>query len=157
MIRLVPVLLLALTACATTSPTAPKFEDTDPCSLLASGDAGQLSGSPARTGRSCHFPFDSLTVRLTMLSAKYADESQKLLSGGGYGGVVDGGQEGERDDRPLTSKCVDSSGEVTCDAVVEVRDGQLIGLKVLQRSHDLNVVGQVTQGLAARALERLPK
>lgn len=52
---------------------------------------------------------------------------------------------------------MDASGEVTCDAVVEVRDGQLIGLKVLQRSHDLNVVGQVTQGLAAKAMERLPK
>ncbi|MFJ5990977.1 hypothetical protein [Lentzea sp. NPDC092896] len=157
MIRLVPVLLLALTACSTGQPSGPKFEDADPCALLASGDAGQLSGSPTRTDRSCDFPFDSLTVRLTLLSAKYADESQKLLSDGGYGGVIDGGQVGESDDRPVTSKCVDSSGEVTCDAVVEVRDGQLIGLKVLQRSHDLNVVGQVTQGLAAKAFGRLPK
>jgi hypothetical protein len=147
--RLVPVLLLALTACSTAQPSAPKFEDTDPCSLLASGDAGQMNGSPTRTDRSCDFPFDSVTVRLTLLNAKYDDESQKLLSDGGYGGVVG--------DRPLTRKCVDSSSEVTCDAVLEVKDGQVIGLKVLQRNHDLNLVGQVTQGLAAKALERLPK
>ncbi|MCX2950530.1 hypothetical protein [Lentzea sp. NEAU-D7] len=149
MIRLLPVLLLALTACSTAQPTAPKFEDTDPCSLLRTGDAGQMNGSPTRTERTCDYPFGSLTVRLTLLSAKYADESQKLLSDGGYGGVIG--------DRPLTRKCAVSSGEVTCDAVVEVREGQLIGLKVLQRSHDLNVVGQVTQGLAAKAVERLPK
>ena len=102
MIRLVPVLLLALTACSTGQSPAPKFEGTDPCTLLASGDAGQLSGSPTRTDRSCDFPFESLTVRLTLLSAKFSDESQKLLSDGGYGGVIDGGQAGESDDRPLT-------------------------------------------------------
>ncbi|MFJ8964086.1 hypothetical protein ACIRG5_32315 [Lentzea sp. NPDC102401] len=157
MIRLLPVLLLALTACSTAQPPAHEFEDTDPCSLLQSGDAGQMNGSPTRTDRSCDYPFDSLTVRLTLLSAKFADESQKLLSDGGHGAVIDGGQPGESDDRPLTSKCVDASGEVTCDAVVEVRDGQLVGLKVLQRSHDLNVVGQVTQGLAAKAMGRLPR
>lgn len=150
MIRLLPVLLLALTACSTPQqPSAPKFEDTDPCSLLRSGDAGSLNGTPTKTERACDYPFQSLTVRLTLLTAKYADESQKLLSDGGYGGVVE--------DRPLARKCAESSDEVTCDAVVEVREGQLIGLKVLQRSHDLNVVGQVTQGLAAKAIERLPK
>ncbi|WP_439661596.1 hypothetical protein ACSHWB_08845 [Lentzea sp. HUAS TT2] len=148
-------LLVALAACS--APEEPAFTKADPCTLLASGDAGQMNGSPTRTDRSCDYPFDSLTVRLTLLSAKYADESQKLLSDGGYGGVVDGGQPGESDDRPLTSRCTDASGEVTCDAVLEVRDGQLVGLKVLQRSHDLNAVGQVTQGLAAKALERLPK
>ncbi|MEV6713994.1 hypothetical protein AB0M48_18380 [Lentzea sp. NPDC051208] len=143
-------LLVALAACsAPEEPKAPAFTEVDPCSLLQSGDAGQMNGSPTRTERTCDYPFDSLTVRLTLLSANYADESQKLLSDGGYGGVVD--------DRPLTRKCVDSSGEVTCDAVVEAKEGQLIGLKVLQRSHDLNVVGQVTQGLAAKAVERLPK
>ncbi|MCR3746089.1 hypothetical protein [Lentzea californiensis] len=143
-------LLVALAACsAPQEPKAPAFTEVDPCTLLASGDAGQMNGSPTRTDRSCDFPFDSLTVRLTLLSAKYADESQKLLSDGGYGGVVG--------DRPLTRKCVDSSSEVTCDAVLEVKDGQVIGLKVLQRNHDLNLVGQVTQGLAAKALERLPK
>ncbi|SDJ82313.1 hypothetical protein SAMN04488074_103305 [Lentzea albidocapillata subsp. violacea] len=143
-------LLVALAACsAPEEPKAPAFAEVDPCSLLASGDAGQMNGSPTRSERACDYPFDSLTVRLTLLTAKYADESQKLLADGGYGGVID--------DRPLTRRCVDSSGEVTCDAVVEVRDGQLIGLKVLQRNHDLNLVGQVTQGLAATALERLPK
>ncbi|SEQ70033.1 MULTISPECIES: hypothetical protein [Lentzea] len=150
MIRLVPVLLLALTACSTQQPpAAPAFADTDPCALLQSGDAGQLNGTPAKGERQCDYPFGALTVRLKLVSAKYADESQKLLADGGYGGVIN--------DRPLTRKCVDSSGEVTCDAVVEVRDGELIGLTVLQRSHDLNAVGQATQGLAAKALERLPK
>lgn len=148
-------LLVALAACS--APEEPAFTAVDPCTLLTSGDAGQLNGTPARTDRSCDFSFDSLTVRLTLLSAKFADESQKLLSDGGYGGVIDGGREGESDDRPLTSKCADSSGEVTCDAVTEVRDGQLIRLKVVQRSHDPNVVGQVTQGLAAKAMDRLPK
>ncbi|MGW6447049.1 hypothetical protein [Lentzea sp. NPDC055074] len=150
MMRLLPVLLLALAACsAPQQPSTPKFEDTDPCSLLQSGDAGSLNGTPNRSDKACDYPFQSLTVRLTLLTAKYADESQELLADGGYGGVVG--------DRPLTRKCVDVSGEVTCDAVVEAKDGQLVGLKVLQRNHDLNVVGQVTQGLAAKAVERLPK
>ena len=43
------------------------------------------------------------------------------------------------------------------EVVERHRDGQLVGLTVVQRSHDANVVGQVTQGLAAKALERLPK
>lgn len=155
MIRLVPVLLLALTACST-GPSAPDFADVDPCSLLKDGDAGGLSGTPAKSGRACDFEFDSLTAKLTLLDAAYADESQKLLSNGGHGGVIAGG-EGESNNRPLTSKCADASGEVTCDAVLEVRDRQLVGLKVVQRSNDPNEVGQVVQGLAAKAFERLPK
>jgi hypothetical protein len=144
-------LLVTLAACsaAPEKRDAPAFADTDPCALLQSGDAGLLNGTPAKGERRCDYPFGALTVRLTLLNAKYADESQKLLSDGGYGGVIG--------DRPLTRKCVDSSGEVTCDAVLEVRDGELIGLTVLQRSHDLNAVGQATQGLASKALERLPK
>ncbi|GHH60731.1 hypothetical protein GCM10017774_85610 [Lentzea cavernae] len=142
-------LLVALAACSAPEKEAPTFADTDPCTLLQSGDAGQLNGTPSKSERTCDYPFGALTVRLTLQTAKYEDESQKLLAGGGYGGVIG--------DRPLTRKCVDSSGEVTCDAVLEVRDGALIGLKVLQRSHDLNAVGQATQGLAAKALERLPK
>jgi len=72
-----------------------------------------------------------------------------LQSDGGYGAVVN--------DHRMTRRCTDASGTVTCDSVVEARDSQLIGLKVVQRSHDANVVGQVLQGLAAKALERLPK
>ena len=142
-------LLVTLAACSAPERQAPAFADTDPCALLQSGDAGQLNGTPAKGERQCDYPFGALTVRLKLVSAEYADESQKLLADGGYGGVIN--------DRPLTRKCVDSAGEVTCDAVVEARDGELIGLTVLQRSHDLNAVGQATQALAAKALERLPK
>lgn len=149
MIRLVLVLLLALTACTTQQPAPPRFEDTDPCALLQSGDAGQLSGTPAKDSRACDYRFASLTVRLTLLTSKFADASGPLQSDGGYGAVVN--------DHPMTRRCTDASGEVTCDAVVEVRDSQLIGLTVVQRSHDPNAVGQVTQGLAGKALERLPK
>ncbi|RAS69089.1 hypothetical protein C8D87_1021167 [Lentzea atacamensis] len=142
------VALVALTACTAEQPAPPKFEDTDPCTLLASGDAGNLKGA-AKGERACDFTFDSLTVRLTLRTEKFADASHPLLSDGGYGAVVN--------DHPMTRRCTDESGTVTCEGVVEARDGQLIGLKVVQRSHDLNVVGQVTQGLAAKALERLPK
>lgn len=148
MIRPALVLLLALTACTTQQPAPPKFENVDPCSLLQSGDAGSLSGTPAKGGRACDFTFDSLTVKLMLRTEKFADASQRLLSDGGYGAVVN--------DHPMTRRCVDASGAVTCDAVVEARDGQLIGLTVVQRSHDPNAVGQATQGLAAKALERLP-
>jgi hypothetical protein len=156
MIRLLPVLLLALTACSATQPPAPKFGDTDPCSLLRSGDAGQLNGSPTRADRACDYRFDSLTVRLTLLEAAFADESRGLLSDGGYGGVIAGG-EGESNNRPLTRRCSEASGEVTCDAVLEVRDRQLVRFRVVQRGTDPNAVGQVVQGLAAKAFERLPK
>lgn len=141
------VALMALTACTAEKPAPPKFEDTDPCTLLASGDAGNLTGA-AKGERACDFTFDSVTVRLTLRTEKFADASQPLLSDGGYGAVVN--------DRPMTRRCTDASGTVTCEGVVEVRDGQLIGLKVVQRSHDQNAVGQVTQGLALKALERLP-
>lgn len=155
MMRLLPVLLLALTAC---SPTGggPAFADVDPCSLLRSGDAGGLSGTPARSGKACDFTFDSLTAKLTLVEAAFDDESRKLLSDGGYGGAIAGG-EGESNNRPLTTRCTDSSGVVTCDAVLEVRDRQLVRFQVVQRSTDRNAVGQVVQTLAAKAFERLPK
>jgi hypothetical protein len=140
--------LVAVTACTAEPPAAPKFEDADVCTLLQSGDAGNLKDT-AKGERACDFTFDSLTVRLTLRTEKFADASQSLLSDGGYGAVVN--------DHPMTRRCTDASGTVTCDAVVEAREGQLIGLKVVQRSHDANAVGQVTQGLAAKALERLPK
>lgn len=141
-----PVALVALAACGTEQP--PKFEDTDACVLLKSGDAGGLT-STTKGERACDFMFDSLTVRLTLRTEKFADASQPLLSDGGYGAVVN--------DHPMTRRCTDLSGTVTCEGIVEARDGQLIGLEVVQRSHDANAVGQVTQGLAAKALERLPK
>ena len=141
------VALVALTAC-TAEQKPPQFTDTDSCALLQSGDAGSLKGT-AKSSQACDFTFDSLTVRLTLRTEKFADASQPLQSDGGYGAVVN--------DHPMTRRCTDASGTVTCDAVVEVRDGQLIGLKVVQRSHDANAVGQVTQGLAAKAMERLPK
>lgn len=136
-----------LAACTAEQP--PQFSSTDACTLLQSGDAGNLSGKPAKGDRACDYTFDSLTVRLTLRTEKFADASAPLQSDGGYGAVVN--------DHPMTRRCTDASGVVTCDAVVEVRDGQLVGLKVVQRSHDANAVGQVTQGLASKALERLPK
>jgi hypothetical protein len=138
----------ALATACTAEPAPPKFEDTDACTLLKSGDAGDLSGT-AKSPRACDFTFGSLTVRLTLRPEKFADASQPLQSDGGYGAVVN--------DHPMTRRCTDASGVVTCDAVVEVRDGQVIGLKVVQRSSDVNAVGQVTQGLASKALERLPR
>jgi hypothetical protein len=142
--------VVALAACTSSpeQPAPPKFEDTDPCSLLRSGDAGTLSGTPVKGERACDFTFDSLKVRVTLRTEKYADAAQRLLSDGGYGAVIE--------NHPMTRRCTDASGTVTCDGVVEVRDGRLIGLTVVQRSPDVNIVGQTTQGLAARALERLP-
>lgn len=142
------LLLGVLTACTAAPPPAPEFGSLDPCALLASGDAGNLK-STARADRACDFTFDSLTVRLTLVTSSFEDAAKPLQDDGGYGAVIN--------DRSMVRRCKDASGEVTCDAVVEVRDGQVLGLKVVQRSHDQNVVGQVTQGLAAKALERLPK
>jgi hypothetical protein len=149
------VLLSALAACSNSQKPS-GFTGTDPCTLLASGDAGQLKGAPARSGRTCDFAFESLTARLTLLEAAFADESQGLLSNGGHGGVIAGG-EGESNNRPLTRRCSDASGEVTCEAVLEVRERQLIRLEVVQRGTDPNTTGQVVQDLAADAFSRLPK
>ncbi|MEU0881092.1 hypothetical protein ABZ345_20995 [Lentzea sp. NPDC005914] len=139
-----PVVVLA--ACS--APQPPQFTDADACALLQSGDAGNLSGMPTKSSATCDYTFDSLTARLTLRTEKYADAAASL-GPDSYGAVVE--------THPMTRRCTDASGVVTCDAVVEVRDGQLVGLKVVQRNHDVNLVGQVTQGLAARALERLPK
>ncbi|GLY52801.1 hypothetical protein [Lentzea sp. NBRC 102530] len=155
MIRLAPVLLLALAACST-GPSAPEFRTVDPCTVLADGDAGSLDGTPARSGQTCDFTFDSLTAKLTLVEAAFADESGGLLKDGGYGSAIAGGP-GESNNRPLTTRCKDSSGVVTCDAVLEVRERQLVRFQVVQRSTDRNAVGHVVQGLAVRAFERLPK
>ncbi|MGI5504779.1 hypothetical protein [Lentzea sp. CA-135723] len=155
MIRLLPVLLLALTACST-GPSGPAFTTVDPCSLLEDGDAGSLTGTPARSGQTCDFQFDSLTAKLTLVEGAFADESGKLLSDGGFGGAIAGG-EGESNNRPLSTRCKDSAGVVTCDAVLEVRDKQLVRFQVVKRDKDRNAVGQVVQGFAAKAFERLPK
>lgn len=141
--RVLP-LLLALTACSST-PAPPKFVDTDPCTLLKDGDAGQLTGTPAKGERECTFAFGETTVTVTLLAAKFADESERLQAAGGYGAVVE--------DRPMTRRCADA----TCEAVLEVRDGDVLRLEVTKRGEDVNVLGQATQGLASKALGRLPK
>ncbi|SDF92852.1 hypothetical protein SAMN05216553_104222 [Lentzea fradiae] len=147
---LVPLALLgALAACSSPEPPPPPaYLDTDVCTLLQDGDAGRLSGSPTAAERACEFKFESVTVRLTLREGKFADASAPLLADGGYGAVIE--------ERPMTRRCESSSGEVTCEAVVEVSDGKLIELRVVQRGQDPNHVGQVAQGLAGKALERLP-
>ncbi|MEV6242381.1 hypothetical protein [Lentzea sp. NPDC051838] len=140
-----PVAVVALASCSSPAPQ-PQPQPTDVCALLRSGDAGNLTGA-SKDAQSCDYTFDTLTVRLSLRAEKYADAAI-ALGPDAYGAVVE--------THPMTRRCADASGIVTCDSVVEVRDGQLIGLKVVQRNHDVNLVGQTTQGLAARALERLP-
>ncbi len=132
-------LLAALAACSAEQPASPKFIDTDPCTLLQSGDAGTLSGTPAKTERACTFTFSEATVTVTLLAAKFEQDSEPLLANGGYGAVVE--------DRPMTRRCADS----TCEAVVDVRDGDVLGLKVVKAGEDVNVLGQTTQGLGLKA------
>lgn len=137
--------LLAIAACSPAPPPTPKFIDTDACTLLRSGDAGELTGTPAKGEQSCTFDFGELTVTLTLVASKYEQAAEPLLANGGYGAVVE--------DRPMTRRCAKS----TCEAVVDVRDGEVLGLKVTKESEDINVLGQTTQGLALKALERLPQ
>ncbi|MFD5829437.1 hypothetical protein [Lentzea sp. NPDC060358] len=152
-LRWLPPLLVVLAACS--APDAGKsITSADPCSVLEDGDAGTLEGTPARSGQTCDYAFDGLTAKLTLREGVFADESQKLLAEGGSGGVIAGGV-GDSNNRPVTTRCADSSGEVTCDAVLEVRERQLVTFQVVQRSNDRNMVGQVVQGLAAKAYERL--
>ncbi|MET9631713.1 hypothetical protein ABZX92_30040 [Lentzea sp. NPDC006480] len=143
-------LVAALAACSTPPPAPPKFSDTDPCSLLQARDF-----DPEPTGStlwmpdgSCQLTYGATSVTVKLRTEKYADAAASL-GPDAYGAVVE--------THPMTRRCADAAGTVTCDGVVEVQDGQLIGLKVVQRNPDPNVVGQVTQGLAAKALERLPK
>lgn len=144
--RLAAVLALGVLAgCGAEPPPAPKFTDIDACTLLQSGDAGALTGAPAKGERSCTFAFGETAVTLTLLAEKFEHVSEPLLANGGYGAVVE--------DRPMTRRCAGS----TCDAVLDVRDGAVLGLKVAKRGEDVNVLGQTTQGLALKALERLPK
>ncbi|KOV81962.1 hypothetical protein [Nocardia sp. NRRL S-836] len=136
-------LVLLLSACGG-DPAPPKFTDTDPCTLLRGGDAGELT-STAKGERECTFAFGSTTVTLKLLEAKFEQESARLQTGGGYGAVVE--------DRPMTRRCASSA----CEAVVQVREGELLGLSVTKQGEDDNVLGQTTQGLALKALQRLPR
>ena len=85
---------------------------------------------------------------MELLLKPFSEESERLLTTGGHGAVVN--------DRPMTRKCADASGLVTCQGVVEVRNGRLITIRVVRRD-DVDVIGRLTQELTLKAVERLPR
>ncbi len=148
--------LLGLGACTTEQPAPepPKFENTDACTLLRGEEVFEVDDRSAsttigKTKRDCTWASSRTEVVVNLLLKPFAEESDRLITNGGYGAVIG--------DRPMTRTCKDASGLVTCEGVVEVRDGQLITIKVVRRHDDPNVIGQLTQELALKAMERLPK
>lgn len=147
--------LLGLGACtAEPPPEPPKFEDTDACTLLRGEEVFEADDRSAQstigtTKNNCSWTSSGTEVDVDLVRKPFAQESERLMTNGGYGAVIN--------DRPMTRRCADASGLVTCEGVVEVRDGQLITIKVIRRHPDLNAIGQLTQELALKALERLPK
>lgn len=146
--------LLGLGACTAEppAPEPPKFTDTDPCTLLRPAEIVDDPREGSDTGTadgSCRWNYGGTTVVVKLLAKPFSEESERLTADGGYGAVVG--------DRPMTRKCADAAGTVTCEAVVEVRDSQLLWLTVARKHTDPNAIGQLTQGLALKALERLPK
>ncbi|WP_089914481.1 hypothetical protein [Lentzea albida] len=148
--------LLGLGACSAEQPRPepPGFETADACSLLRGDEVFEVDDRSARsaigsTVRDCDWTSSRTQVELDLVLKPFAEESERLMVNGGYGAVIN--------DRPMTRRCADASGLVTCEGVVEVRDGQLIEIEVVRRHPDPDAIGQLTQELTLKALERLPK
>jgi len=150
------VALLALTACtaAPEQPAPPKFEEIDACSLLKSDDVdGRMRTFALKDGTACHFQFgsDKTAMRVTVrLHAQTFDEARKAFGDRGYGAVIG--------DRPMVRDCSASEERVECTSIVDAGERKNFEMAVAtQEQVGPDVLGQTTQGLAAKVLERLPK
>jgi len=159
-----PLLLLALTACAPTvhvvEDKKPTFADVDVCTLLKDGDveAQKLTGTTATGRRSCEFAFGkdegAVSVEVTLLEQRYDVAKQPLCEG--FDGCDPAGRYSKFNDLSIMHKCVDASGSVTCKGFAQAGEKKTVGL-VLKRSPDsVEMLGRITDEIARKLLNRQP-
>lgn len=159
-----PLLLLALTACAprvhVVEDKKPTFADVDVCTLLKDGDveAQKLTGTIATGRRSCEFAFGkdegAVSVEVTLLAQPY-DTARKPLCEG-FDSCDPTARYTKLNDRSIMHKCVDASLSVTCQGFAQAGEKETVALVVKRSPDSVEALGRLTDGIARKLLNQQP-
>lgn len=157
-----PLLLLALTACAPTvhvveEPKKPTFDDVDVCTLLKDGDVErqQLVGTTPAGHRACEFAFGkgegAVSVEVTLLAKPYREVNRFCVEGcvpGAWFKTVDG--------RSTVQKCDETAGSMRCEGYFQVWEQKTLGLVVKRSADSAEALGRLTDDIAQKLLNQKP-
>jgi hypothetical protein len=159
-----PLLLLALTACAPTVHVVdnkkPTFADVDVCTLLKDGDVERqkLARTTATGSRSCEFAFGAgegaVSVEVTLLAKSWNAATPPLCQVGD--GCVTGSRFTKFNGRSIVHKCDDAAGSVQCQGFAEAGEEKTVVLAVKRSPDSAEALGQLTAGIAEKLLSQKP-
>lgn len=155
-----PLLLLALTACAPTvhvveAPKKPTFDDVDVCTLLKDGDVErqQLVGTTPAGHRACEFAFGNgegaVSVEVTLLAKPYREANRFCVEG-----CVAGAQFQTVDGRSMVHKCDEAAGSMRCEGYAQVWERKTVGLVVKRSVDSAEALGRLTDSIAQKLLNQ---
>lgn len=150
-----PLLLLALTACAPTVHVVDDnkltFADVDVCTLLKDHDVeGQkLTGTTATGSRSCEFAFGqgegAVSVEVTLLAKVWSEATRSLCPSD----LRCDAQYTKVNGRTIAHRC-DGSGSVRCDGFAEAGMDKTVGLVVKRSPDSAQALGRLTDDIAQK-------
>jgi hypothetical protein len=155
-----PLLLLALTACAPTvhvvEDNKPTFADVDVCTLLKDRDveAQKLTKTTSTGKRSCEFAFGegtgAVSVEVTLLAERYDSAKKPLCEG--FDGCDPTAQYTKFHGRSIIHKCVDASGTMTCKSFAQAGEEKTVNLVVRRSPDSVDALGRLTDDIAHKLL-----
>jgi hypothetical protein len=152
-----PLLLLALTACAPTvhvvEDKRPTFADVDVCTVLKDADVErqQLVGTKPAGHRACEFAFGggdgAVSVEVALLAKPYREANRFCVEGcvpGASFTKVNGGS--------MVRKCEETAGSMRCEGYAEVSEQKTVGLVVKRTADSADALGRLTDDIAQKLL-----